>query len=106
MTEESIAPDARALNRYVEAQHGMQSGVALKMYEEPTETSPKHLRVGVNTAMVDQAAVVKLLLDKGIFTMEEYYVALAEQMEAERDRYQAWANERYGDGQGPEVTLR
>ena len=47
--------------------HAVQAGVAQEM-SIPTDasTDPKHLRVGVNIAMCDQAALVKLLVEKGI----------------------------------------
>src|SRR5207244_2000112 len=34
--------------------HAMQAGVALLMQRDPDETSPKHLRVGINVALADQ----------------------------------------------------
>jgi hypothetical protein len=75
--------------RYLDAAHGMQSGVAYVMETEPEpkETSLKHLRVGVNSAMCNQAALVRLLIAKGLFTPEEYEKEIADEMERERDRY-------------------
>lgn len=76
----------------------MQSGVRLKMTSEgapddsqlwPGHTSPKHLRVGVNSAMSDHGALARLLIDKGFFTEEEYVKAIADMMEAEAERYQS-----------------
>jgi hypothetical protein len=78
----------QARQRYVEACHAMQSGVALKMQFNPKDTSPKHLRVGVNSAMIDSAALATLLIKKGIFTEEEYVEALADKMEEEVALYQ------------------
>jgi len=74
--------------RYHAAAHAMQSGVAMTMEINPAETSPKHLRVGINAAMSDQAGLAKLLIDKGIITEAEYTKAVADQMEVERDSYQ------------------
>ena len=58
---------------YEEAAHAMQSSVAHEMNlphrQAPTE--PKHLRVGVNTAMVDHAALAYLLIQKGIIRMDQ-----------------------------------
>jgi 2-polyprenyl-6-methoxyphenol hydroxylase-like FAD-dependent oxidoreductase len=73
--------------RYEEAAHAMQSGVAMMMNFDPSETTPKHLRVGVNSAMSDVAGVARLLISKGIITEDEYVAALADEMERERDRY-------------------
>jgi hypothetical protein len=75
-------------DRIEAAQHAMQSGVAMKMQIEPGETTPKHLRVGVNAAMVGNAALVALLIDKGLITLEEYLAKLAEGMETEKQRYE------------------
>lgn len=75
--------------RYMAACHAMQSGVALKMGRDPKETEPKHLRVGINSAMVDSAALARLLMTKGVITEEEFYKALADQMEEEVASYSA-----------------
>jgi hypothetical protein len=83
--------------RYRAAAHAMQTGVAYAMEQEPNgETTPKHLRVGVNDAMADQEGLVTLLLSKGIITEKEYFKAVADSMERERDRYQKRLNEYYG----------
>lgn len=79
---------AELIARYQAALHGMQTGVAYEMQHDAKATQPKHLRVGVNAAMVDHSALAKLMMDKGIITEEEYYRALVAAMEAERDRYE------------------
>jgi hypothetical protein len=73
--------------RYLDACHAMQTGVAVMMNYRPSETDPKHLRVGVNSAMVGNAALVRLLSAKGVFTLDEYYKELADEMEREAGRY-------------------
>lgn len=102
---DDTATIAELHDRYLAAAHAMQTGVAFKMDHDPGETSPKHLRVGVNSAMVETSALALLLIEKGVFTMVEYRTALAEAMERERDMYQEWLNARYGDS-GTTVTLR
>lgn len=67
----------------------MQSGVAYEMERDPKPASPKHLRVGVNVALCDHAALVRLLMAKGLFTEEEYFSTLADEMEREKARYEA-----------------
>lgn len=84
------------LERYEKAIHRMQTGVAFRMGYDPAETQPKHLRVGVNSAMVDTAAMAKLLIDKGIITEAEYYKAIADAMEAEADRYEQRLRAQHG----------
>jgi hypothetical protein len=51
------------------------------------ETSPKHLRVGVNSALVESGALVGMLIRKGILTGDEWEAALADMMEREVENY-------------------
>ena len=73
--------------RYLAACHAMQTGVAIEMQITPKPTSPKHLRVGVNSALVANAAIARLLIAKGVFTLEEHEKAAADEMELEKIRY-------------------
>ncbi len=100
MTEPEAPSEAE--RRYLAAIHAVQSGVAYKMQHDPGETTPKHLRVGVNSAHVSTTALVGLLADKGVLTLTEFQEYLAREMEAERDRYQDWLNTFYG---GVQVKL-
>jgi hypothetical protein len=85
--------------RYRAALHAMQTGVLAMMGREPDgETAPKHLRVGVNSAMCDNAALVGLLVEKGLITREEHALAICVEMEREVARYEARV--------GAQVTLR
>lgn len=79
----------------------MQSGVATEMHIRPQPTEPKHLRTGINAAMVDHGGLVKLLVDKGIITNEEYVKAIADMMEQEKTNYE----ERLSRLLGKKVTL-
>ena len=81
-----MADEAR--QRYERAQHAMQSGVAQEMNIRPHPTQPKFLRVGVNTAMSDHAALARLLVEKGVITEDDYMAALADEMEREVTRYE------------------
>ena len=74
--------------RYESLLHAMQSGVAAKMNYAPGETTPKHLRVGVNAAMSDQGGLVKLLIAKGVITEAEYLDAITEMMAEEVHAYE------------------
>lgn len=83
--------------RYSAACHAMQSGVRGMMDVEADHQqkdpmtwthSPKHLRVGVNSALVDNAALAKLLVSKGVITELELWQALVDGMEAEVRRYE------------------
>ena len=75
--------------RYLVAAHAMQSGVKYDMDTGMTnDTTPKHLRVGINSSLVDNSALVTLLVQKGVITKEEYFEALVMGMEAEVERYE------------------
>lgn len=82
---------AVARRRYMAASHAMQSGVATEIAqfgEGRAAANPKHLRTGVNSAMVSDSALATLLIAKGIFTAAEYAEAIADAMEAEVRRYE------------------
>jgi hypothetical protein len=91
--------------RYMRAAHAMQSGVAMKANYERSETEPKHLRVGVNSAMVAQGALAKLLIDAGVFTEEQYFAALADYMEQEAETYRKWLQERISPDGSTRISL-
>lgn len=80
----------------------MQTGVAFKMSKDDKDTTPKHLRVGINAAMSDHSALVGLLMQKGIITEDEYYDKLIESMEREVEMYRKKLSELYG---GADFTL-
>jgi hypothetical protein len=84
--------------QYEELLHAAQSGVAMLMnYEEGDgETSPKHLRVGVNSALVQNSALAMLLMRKGVFTEEEYWAAQVELWQAEVESYEQIIEQRLG----------
>ena len=89
--------------RWIAAMHAMQSGVAMEMNlpERKAATEPKHLRVGINVALTDQGSLIRLLIDKGVITDEEYRRAIAEGMEAEKADYE----ERLSNHFGKKITL-
>lgn len=82
--------------RYSDAVQAMQSGVMGEMPYNPNPTSPKHLRVGINVALVDHGSLVRGLVKKGVITNEEYYQWIAEGMEAEHKRYEAYLTKMFG----------
>jgi hypothetical protein len=76
----------RALaERHQKACHAMQTGVAIEKQRNGPE-GEKHLRVGINVALVDQGALVQLLIDKGVISEDEYLEAIAVGMEKEVER--------------------
>ena len=82
--------------RYKAAAHAMQSGVAMEMNYDSKSTQPKHLRAGVNSALVDSSALAELLITKGIITEDEYLDAIAAGMEREAESYRARLQDRLG----------
>ena len=87
---------------YEDAMHGMQAGVQLEISRGCEDTEPKHLRVGVNSAMVNDAALARLLIKKGLFTETEYAEEVRLEANRELDRYEDRLREKYGI----RVTLR
>ena len=85
-----------AIGRYTRAAHAMQSGVAMEMQKGSRVTEPKHLRVGVNSALVDSSALAELLIAKGVITEDEYHEALATGMEREVTTYEQRLSEQAG----------
>lgn len=102
MTEEEIIAEHTA--RYDRACHAMQSGVAMQMQMggRLPEIEPKHLRVGVNSAMAEHSALAQALIAKGIITKREYIAALADAMEREARSYEDRLTNAMG---GVKVTL-
>lgn len=70
--------------------HAIQSGVKIEQEYGSEDGSPKHLRVGVNNALLTNAAMAYLLIEKGVFTVEEYWdmyeSKLQEEVQAYEDR--------------------
>lgn len=81
--------------KYMSLAHAMQSGVEMKR-SFSKECEPKHLRVGINSAMVGNGALVQLLIKKGVFTEEEYMEELVAAMEREVKAYEQELSEAYG----------
>lgn len=87
---------------YAAASHAMQSGVTQEMVDRPGPTTPKHLRVGINVALCDHAALVGLLVANGVITDDEYLDAITGEMNREVERYEA----ALGELLGVKITLR
>ncbi len=87
LRENDMADFEETRKRYIDLLHAVQSGIAAMM-NYGNETDPKHLRVGVNSAMINDAALVELLIVKGIITREEYLIELVKQTEFEKQRYE------------------
>jgi hypothetical protein len=101
-------PESQSLEdikrEYADLCHAMQSGVAMMMNYDPAATAPKHLRTGLNSAMVDSGALAGLLIAKGLITEQEYFTALRDKMRAEVESYERLVRDCVGGA--PEITLR
>jgi hypothetical protein len=77
--------------------HAMQAGVALVMQLGlSNEAEPKHLRVGVNMAMVEHCALIEVLINKGICSLEQIKAANITALEREVDAYEKQLSDHYG----------
>lgn len=85
-------------HEYMSLAHAVQSGVAAQMEKQPdaAATSPKHLRTGVNMAMVEHSALLELLIAKGIITDEEYLTSLVQKTREEKEKYERILSDAYG----------
>ena len=84
------------MSSYKALAHAMQSGVAMWETIDPKETEPKHLRVGINSAMSDMGGLATLLMKKGVFTLVEYEVAIKDAMAREVASYEHKLSEHFG----------
>lgn len=66
---------------YEAAMHGVQTAIRFKINNAMQDVSqpdsnhlcgPKHMRVAIDMRKADHTALVAILVDKGIFTMDEY----------------------------------
>lgn len=80
--------------RYMQAAHRVQTAIAFNP-ERPRDQY-KDLRTGVDLSKSDQAGLVKLLIEKGVFTMEEYLSAVADAAEDEADAKETELSVRHG----------
>lgn len=91
MTIEQLAEENFALL------HAVQSGIMQKMEAGISkETEPKHLRVGVNNALIETSALLTVLVNKGILTAEEYFTEVNNLLREEVKRYEQELTEHYG----------
>lgn len=96
-----INPDYRR-EEYLGLMHAMQTGVAYSMgFMSSSECDPKHLRVGLNSAMCELGALTDLLMEKGIMTWEEIMDKRIEYMQHEVEEY----SQRLSKAMGSDVEL-
>lgn len=98
MTKEEFA------NRNTQLRHAIQTGIEYERQWNPKFLDPKHIRVGLDSNQCEVGAIVKLLIDKGLITEEEYFDYSIKFLEMEVARYEQVLQERFGPN-GPKITL-
>lgn len=61
-------------DRYTAAAHRVQT--AIEFGVAPKAMEPKHMRVGIDMSKADMAGLARLLIEKGVFTLEECVAAM------------------------------
>lgn len=75
--------------RITDLAHAIQTGVMVThTHVDPGDGSPKHLRTGINLRAVENSALARLLIRKGIINKAEWAEALIAGMEEEVNGYQ------------------
>lgn len=92
--------------RYLLLSHKMQAGVKWDQETDPRKATVhlnpgltdhfKHERTGINGARVETAALVKLMIEKGVFTEDEWWRTACEVMQGEVDKYETILAQRLG----------
>lgn len=83
--------------RYTAAMHAVQSAIAIEIStlgDNGAGADSKHLRVGINSAMAEHSAIVGLLIEKGVFTADQYYEAVVKAAEREAENMRQHAIQR------------
>lgn len=90
--------------KYSRLMHALQAGVAalqpLDGGAESGETSPKNLRVALNSAQIETSALIQLLVDKGVIEPMEFEKMLFSMLELEVRKYEKSIAAKGGNGNG------
>lgn len=81
---------------YLSLAHAMQTGIKYVLELDGSLAEPKHVRVGISLTKVEHGALVQLLIDKGIISLDEYDSALLGHMQAEVDSYEKYLSDKLG----------
>lgn len=82
--------------RYQRASHKVQAGLAFLENTDPARFMPKHLRTGIDMSKSDQRGLANLLIDKGVFTEDEYISAMADAAEIEAADMETYIEQKLG----------
>jgi len=92
---------AELIGKHQALQRAAQIGMSYYIPLRPQSVEPLHLRLGINSALVGEAGLAKLLMDKGVFTEAEYWQYQIEAMERE---VRNWENA-LSEMKGRKITL-
>lgn len=84
---------------YDEALHGVQTAIKYELEHKADQAGIdiiKHLRVGIDARAADAQGLARLLIAKGVFTLEEYIEHMRLAMNEELARYTQHCRETYG----------
>jgi hypothetical protein len=83
---------------YRDHAHRVQTAIAGLLARTPDlpRCNPKHLRTGIDLTKADMAGLATLLIEKGVFTQDEYIAAITRSAEIEADSYEQELQEAYG----------
>lgn len=85
---------AKTTERYERAAHRVQTAIAFN--PDRPHDQYKDLRTGLDLRAADAGGLAKLLIDKGIFTLEEYLSAVADAAEREAEQKEDELSIRHG----------
>jgi len=98
--------DEEKRRRYRSLAHAIQTGIAWDLAihnpnvedinADPNLREHKHLRTGIDITKAENGALVRLLIAKGIFTMDEYEDAIIDGLEREVALYETRISELLG----------
>lgn len=77
----------RETDRYMRAAHRVLTAIGFN--PDQTQCEPKQLRVGVDMRAADARGLARLLIAKGLFTLDEYVTAVADAADLEAAEHEA-----------------
>lgn len=85
----TVSPEVLELLReYARLNHAMMTGIGYDLEYNPQQAEDKHVRSGINSALVSHSALAKLLMAKGLITELEYWQAVIKELRNEVKSYE------------------
>jgi hypothetical protein len=84
------------VDRWIKAANAIVTGAGMDINTGGDAHMPKHLRSSVDMRAADQEGLAKLLIEKGVVTLDEYQKAIADSAEREKARYEEYLTKRVG----------